>query len=150
MSPSYVPNAIDRALKQVGADTMLYNAGRDGAYFAWVPHGAELCPFCLGIAGEGWKRARKNVAKGNHAEHIHSNRKCQFAIAFKGGLDVGGYDPKQIRDRIRNDLGIDVNNFNLTQDEINKLRREAYARNADEINAQHRAAYADRNEIKEA
>ena len=33
-----IQSGVSRLVKQAGADTMLRNAARDGAEFAWVPH----------------------------------------------------------------------------------------------------------------
>lgn len=38
-SPPGMKNAVIRMVKQSGADTILKNAKRDGAEFAWVPNG---------------------------------------------------------------------------------------------------------------
>lgn len=44
-NPANLPNGISRLVKRAGADTTLKNAIRDGAEWAWVPHG-DTCPFC--------------------------------------------------------------------------------------------------------
>ena len=88
----FVSSPVGRAVKQAGADTMLKNASRDGAEFAWIPAG-DTCPFCLVLASNGWQRASKKTTNGNHAEHIHTNCDCQFAIRFDKNSQVEGYDP---------------------------------------------------------
>ena len=52
---STVPATAGRLAKQAGADTMLHNAARDGAEFAWIPSG-DTCVFCLTLASRGWQR----------------------------------------------------------------------------------------------
>lgn len=88
----FVSSPVGRAVKQAGADTMLKNASRDGAEFAWIPSG-DSCPFCLVLASNGWRRASKKTTNGNHAEHIHTNCNCQFAIRFNKDTQIEGYDP---------------------------------------------------------
>ena len=92
-------------MKQAGADTMLRNAARDGAEFAWVPHGSETCPMCLTIASNGWRKASKKTMKGDHADHIHGNCDCEFAIRFDGKSTVEGYDPDALREQYDNAEG---------------------------------------------
>ena len=90
----FISSTVGRAVKQSGADTMLKNASRDGAEFAWIPSG-DTCPFCLVLASRGWQKASKKTANGNHAEHIHTNCNCQFAIRFNKNTNVEGYDPEE-------------------------------------------------------
>ena len=52
----YVSAVVGRMVKQVGQDTLLQNAVRDGAEFAWVPAG-ETCAFCIPLAANGWQTA---------------------------------------------------------------------------------------------
>lgn len=129
-SPPQLQRGVSRLVKRAGADTTLQNAKRDGAEFAWIPHG-DTCAFCLTLASRGWQRASANVLKGDHAEHIHANCDCEFAIRFSSGTDVAGYDPEKYLQQYR-DAGGD----------INKMRRIDYAAHKDRINAQKRAAYA--------
>ena len=58
-SPNNIPGTLARLVKQVGADTTLKNAERDGAQFAWVPHG-DTCAFCITLASRGWQYMSKN------------------------------------------------------------------------------------------
>lgn len=92
----FISSTVGRAVKQSGADTMLKNASRDGAEFAWIPSG-DTCPFCLVLASRGWQKASKKTANGNHAEHIHTNCNCQFAIRFNKNTNVEGYDPEEYK-----------------------------------------------------
>ena len=139
-SPGQVTQAIGRMVKQAGADTTLKNAIRDGAEFAWVPHG-DTCAFCITLASWGWRTASEKVLKGGHADHIHSNCDCEFAIRFDGKGGVRGYDPGRYK-RIYDNA--DPNGS--SKDKINAIRREQYQKNKEKINEQKRARYAEKNE----
>ena len=128
-NPANLPNGVSRLVKRAGADTTLKNAVRDGAEWAWVPHG-DTCPFCITLASNGWQKASSKVLKGGHADHIHANCDCEFAIRFDHNTTVAGYDPEKYLKQYR-DAGGD----------INKMRRIDYAARKDAINAQKRAAY---------
>lgn len=129
-----LPNGVSRLVKRAGADTTLKNAVRDGAEWAWVPHG-DTCPFCITLASNGWQKASDKVLRGGHAQHIHANCDCEFAIRFDHRTTVAGYDPDKYLRQYR-DAGSD----------INAMRRIDYAANRERINAQKRAAYAARKE----
>ena len=131
-NPANLPNGVSRLVKRAGADTTLKNAVRDGAEWAWVPHG-DTCPFCITLASNGWQKASSKVLKGGHAEHIHANCDCEFAIRFDHNTTVAGYDP-----------GKYLAQYNAAGGDINKMRRVNYAANKERINAQKRAAYAER------
>lgn len=131
-SPPSLQQGVSRMVKQAGADTTTRNAIRDGAEWAWVPHG-DACPFCRMLASNGWQRASKNLLKKGHAQHIHANCDCEFAVRFSREFDVSGYDPEEYLRQYR-DAGSDVN----------AMRRIDYAARKDAINAQKRAAYAAR------
>ena len=131
-NPANLPNGVSRLVKRAGADTTLKNAVRDGAEWAWVPHG-DTCPFCITLASNGWQKASSKVLKGGHADHIHANCDCEFAIRFDHGTTLAGYDPEKYLKQYP-DAGGD----------INKMRRIDYAARKDAINAQKRAAYAAR------
>ncbi len=133
-------NAVGRLVKQAGADTTLRNALRDGAEFAWIPSG-DTCAFCIALASRGWQRASKAAIKGGHAEHIHSNCDCNYAIRFDSSTNVRGYDPDKYREMYDDADG------RSPKDKINAMRREFYAENKDEINAQKRSAYEKRREL---
>lgn len=123
---------VSRLVKRAGADTTLKNALRDGAEFAWVPQG-DTCAFCLTLASRGWQKASQAAIKGGHAEHIHANCDCEYAIRFDGRSTVAGYDPEKY-----------LKQYRAADRDINKLRRVNYAANKERINAQKRAAYAAR------
>lgn len=129
-NPANLPNGVSRLVKRAGADTTLKNAVRDGAEWAWVPHG-DTCPFCIALASNGWQKASSKVLKGGHANHIHANCDCEFAIRFDHKTTVAGYDPDKY-----------LAQYNAAGGDINKMRRVNYAANKERINAQKRAAYA--------
>lgn len=131
-NPANLPNGVSRLVKRAGADTTLKNAIRDGAEWAWVPHG-DTCPFCITLASNGWQKASKKLLKGGHAEHIHAHCDCEFAVRFRSDTTVAGYDPDEYYRQYREAGG-----------DINKMRRIDYAANRERINAQKRAAYAAR------
>ncbi|MBQ3578006.1 MAG: hypothetical protein IJK59_03505 [Firmicutes bacterium] len=126
-----------RLVKQAGADTMMQNAKRDGAYFAWIPSG-DTCPFCLMLASNGWQKASKRTIKGDHADHIHAHCNCTFAIRFDNSLEVEGYDPEKYKARY------DAAEGDTWQEKINDMRRVDYGQRKEEINVQKQEAYATR------
>lgn len=134
-SKTSVPQTIGRLVKQAGADTMLKNAIRDGAEWAWVPHG-DTCPFCITLASRGWQKASKKALHGGHAEHIHANCDCEYAVRFDSRTTVAGYDPGKYLQKYESSGG-----------DINAMRREQYAANREKINAQKRVAYRMRQDI---
>lgn len=131
-SPPLLQSGVSRLVKRAGADTTLKNAIRDGAEWAWVPHG-DTCPFCITLASRGWQKASKKALKGDHAEHIHANCDCEYAIRFDSRTTVAGYDPDKYLEQYYDHGG-----------DINAMRRAQYAKNKNAINAQKRAAYATR------
>lgn len=140
-SPNQIPSIVGRQVRQAGADTMLKNAIRDQAEWAWIPSG-DTCAFCITLASRGWQKASKKVLKGDHAEHIHANCDCTFGIAFneKGKREYDSiYDPQKYEDMY---YGADGN---TPKERINSIRRARYQQNKDYINAQKRDAYQARN-----
>ena len=129
-NPANLPNGVRRLVKRAGADTTLHNAIRDGAEWAWVPHG-DTCPFCIMLASNGWKKASAKLLKGGHAEHIHANCDCEFAVRFDRSTTVSGYDPEKY-----------LKQYRAAGSDVNAMRRIDYAARKDAINAQKRAAYA--------
>ncbi|MBQ1756264.1 MAG: hypothetical protein IIZ96_05930 [Oscillospiraceae bacterium] len=128
-----------RLVKMAGVDTTMQNALRDGAEWAWVPHG-DTCAFCITLASRGWQRASKKALKGGHAEHIHANCDCTYAVRFDGKSNVAGYYPDDYLEMYESADGL------KPKDKINAMRREFYAQNSAEINAQKRDAYEKRQE----
>lgn len=133
-----VSSAVGRLVKMAGVDTTMQNALRDGAEWAWIPVG-DTCAFCITLASRGWQRASKKAIRGGHAEHIHANCDCTYAIRFDDS-EVEGYDPREYEEMYYDADG------KKPQDRINAMRREFYAQNKDEINAQKRSAYEKRKE----
>ena len=134
-SERVVPSTVGRLVKQVGADTMLQNAARDGAQFAWVPSG-DTCPFCIMLASNGWQNISKKAMKRGHAEHIHANCDCMYAVRFSERDGVAGYDPDQYKEIYDNADGynwkqklrsMEHDNYEAHKDERNARRREIYA-----------------------
>ena len=131
-SPPNLQSGVSRLVKQAAADTTLKNAVRDGAEWAWVPHG-DTCPFCITLASRGWQKASEKLLKGGHAQHIHANCDCEYAVRFDSHTTVAGYDPDKY-----------LAQYNAAGGDMKKMRREQYAKNRDKINAQKREAYAAR------
>lgn len=141
-SPPSMKGAVSRMVKQAGADTTLKNALRDGAEFAWVPGGTG-CAFCLTLASRGWQKASKKAIKGGHAQHIHANCKCNYAIRFDSRTNVAGYDPDKYLQMYENAEG------DSPDEKINAMRRAQYQEKKDEINEQKREAYRARKALEE-
>ena len=165
--------AVTRWVKKAGCDTTLQNAVRDshsndlystgrkkygkkkntGAQFAWVPMG-DTCAFCLALAANGWQYQTSGAA-AEHAEHIHSNCDCTYAVRFNENSGIEGYDPDAITEQINADLKeqgmvADIDDYYhgaFNSDVLNAIRRQNYAENKEEINAQKRSAYEKRQEL---
>lgn len=135
-----ISSTIGRLVKQAGQDTTLQNALRDGAEFAWIPAG-DTCAFCLALASRGWQPASKKAIKNGHAEHIHANCDCAYAVRFNSNFEYEGYNPEKYLRMYNSTSGSPT-------DKINAMRRKAYAQNKDEINAQKRDAYEKRKELE--
>ena len=145
-SESVLTQEVGKLVKKAGADTTLKNAYRDrpkrrsskrrhsGAQVAWIPSG-DTCPFCLTLASNGWQNQTEWGAN-NHAEHIHANCDCTYAVRFDSDFSVDGYDPDEYKKMYDEAEGSTPN------EKINSMRRDQYAQNRDRINAQKRAAYA--------
>lgn len=117
-----VVNSAGRLVKMAGADTTIQNALRDGAEWAWIPNG-DTCAFCLMLASNGWQRASKKVLKGGHAEHIHANCDCTFAIRFDKNTNVKGYTPERYKRMYDSAEG------SSAKEKLNSMRRDFYALN---------------------
>ena len=139
-SDAMLASGVGRQVKLVSADTMQKNAIRDGAEWAWIPMG-DTCAFCITLASGGWQKASKNAQKNGHAEHIHANCDCTYAVRHSDNIDVEGYDPAKYRQ-----MYYGTDEPTPTQ-RINAMRREFYAENKDRINAQKRDAYARRKAL---
>lgn len=132
-------NSIGRLVKMAGVDTTMQNALRDGAEWAWIPSG-DTCAFCLVLASRGWQKASKKAIRGGHAEHIHANCDCTYAVRFNRETNVEGYDSTLFLDIYENAKG------DNPEEKINSMRRALYAGNKDEINEQKRENYAENKE----
>lgn len=114
--------ATGRLVKRTGANTTLNNALRDGAEFAWVPVG-DTCAFCITLASRGWQRMSKRAMKNGHAEHIHANCDCTYAVRFDSKTQIAGYDPDVYRDMYYAAEG------STPSERINSMRRTFYSAN---------------------
>ena len=132
--PEAIGAAVGRSVKLASVDTLQQNALRDGAEWAWIPSG-DTCAFCLMLASRGWVKASKKAIKNGHAEHIHNNCDCTYAVRFDGETTVEGYDPDALYELYKN-AG------DTPRERLNAMRRQNYAANKDAINAQKRVAYA--------
>lgn len=119
-----VAGSVGRLVKMTGVDTTMRNALRDGAEWAWIPRG-ETCAFCIMLASNGWQKASKTAIKNGHAQHIHANCDCTYAVRFDRQTDVEGYDPDKYFDMYASADG------SRWQDKLNSMRRAAYAANKD-------------------
>ena len=158
-NPEVLSSAIGRLVKMAGVDTTMANAIRDGAEWAWIPAG-ETCAFCIALASRGWQRASKKAIRGGHAEHIHANCDCTYAIRFDDSK-IEGYNNGDRYFAMYEEAPLDHWNTpdgkppanydprsqNNSTERINAMRREFYAENKAEINAQKRSAYEKRQEL---
>ena len=138
-SGAITADAVGRLARLAGIDTTMYNAIRDGAWWAWIPRG-DTCAFCITLASNGWQKASRAALKGGHAEHVHANCDCAYAIKFDPFGEVEGYDPGAYEEMYNSSPG------HSSQQKINALRRRFYAENSEEINAQKRDADEKRKE----
>ena len=128
-NPNEIGGAVSRMVKQVGCDTTLQNAKRDGAQFAWIPSG-DTCAFCITLASRGWQYMSKSALKNGHAEHIHANCDCAYAVRFDNKSSVDGYKPEVYREMYDNAEG------NTSKEKINAMRRKFYAENKGIVGAE--------------
>lgn len=115
--PQSIGAGVGRLVKLAGVDTTMQNALRDGAEWAWVPQG-DTCAFCIMLASNGWQKASRKALKNGHAEHIHSNCDCTYAVRFNEKTTVAGYDPEKYQAAYDNAEG---GNW---REKLNSLRRE--------------------------
>lgn len=140
-NPNSLANSVGRLVKRTGADTMLQNAERDGAQFAWVPHG-DTCAFCITLASRGWQKVSAKSFKNGHAEHIHTNCDCTYAVRHDSSFNVEGYDPEHYLEMYQNAEG------STPTEKVNALRRAQYEQNKDKIRAQKREEYRIRTQLE--
>ena len=65
--------------------------------------------------------------KGGHAEHIHANCDCTFAIRFDNRTNVQGYDPDRYKRMYDSAEGA------TWQEKLNTMRRESYDDTGNEL-----------------
>ena len=131
-----IASAVAADVKRQATNTVMLNAQKNGAEYAWIPGGSETCAFCIALAANGWQPAARATAMGEHADHIHDNCMCEFAIRFDKSTDYSAYDAQRYADIYGDADG------RSSADKINAIRRDLYAENKDRINAQHRERYA--------
>lgn len=119
-NPEKIASSVSRLVKLQGQDTLLNNAIRDKAEFAWIPSG-DTCPFCIMLASNGWRKISKKALKNGHAEHIHANCDCTYMIRHSSDFDVEGYEPEKYYQRYLNAEG------NTGKEKVNYMRRMRYA-----------------------
>lgn len=135
-----VADSVYRLVKLAGVDTTMQNALRDGAEWAWIPQG-DTCAFCITLASRGWQRASKKAIKGGHAEHIHANCDCTYAIRFDSSTTVQGYTPERYK-RMYDNAPLD--HWNTPDGKPPAGREDAEkATSRNRINAMRRAAYGE-------
>ena len=150
-----IASGVARLVKMTAVDTTMQNALRDGAEWAWIPHG-DTCAYCIALASQGWQPASKEAIKNGHAEHIHANCDCTYAVRFNRETDVAGYEPDDYynmyiaggNEGYENKKMSHPENRYASNKNINGMRRMFYQENKDRINAQKRAAYAKRKEME--
>lgn len=131
--------AVTRYVKKASCDTMLQNAYRDRAQYAWIPSG-DTCAFCLALAAQGWVNVSvQKIRKGYpHAEHVHSNCDCNYVVRFNKDTEVEGYNPQEYVDKFYEardwseehggeypGFGWNGKNF-FREDALNAMRRMQY------------------------
>ena len=60
------------------------------------------------------------ITDKGHAEHIHANCDCEFAIRFDKKSGVKGYDPDKYKRQYENAEG------DTWRDKLNSIRRDQY------------------------
>ena len=142
-------NDLARRVKRQQARTTVGLANRNGLEWAWVPHG-DTCVFCLVLASNGWQRTTWERAQ-KYTNHVHTNCDCTIQTRFTGDDSIEGYDPDELYEEYKDAWrrNVDSGNLPTSQGAINQLRRDEYAKDKDQINAQHREAYAKRKALGE-
>lgn len=128
-NPEEIAGAVSRLVKRTGQDTILQNAERDRAQFAWIPSG-DTCAFCITLASRGWQNMSKKALSGGHAEHIHSNCDCTYMIRHSEDFNVAGYNPQEYADMYYGAEG------DTPKEKINAMRRKFYAENKSIVGAE--------------
>lgn len=128
-NPEEIAGAVSRLVKRTGQDTLLKNAKRDRAQFAWIPSG-DTCAFCIALASRGWQNMSEKALKNGHAEHIHSNCDCTYMIRHSEDFNVAGYNPQEYADMYYGAEG------DTPKEKINAMRRKFYAENKNIVGAE--------------
>lgn len=154
-NPSEIGGAVSRLVKRTGQDTMLKNAIRDRAEFAWIPNG-DTCAFCITLASRGWQGISVKSLKNGHAEHIHSNCDCAYMVRHSKDFDIEDYDPDTYLKMYEEGADVPYENEDMSHPQgkqtasdkqINGMRRRFYQQNKEEINAQKASAAEKRKEL---
>ncbi len=132
-----IGSGIGRLVKRTGVDTTLKNAIRDHAQYAWIPHG-DTCPYCMMLASYGWMWASKKAMDGDHAEHVHANCDCTYAIRFNDRTTYAGYRPEHYKQIIEDAEGETID------EKLNSIRRAEHAEDPEKDNARKRERYAEK------
>lgn len=119
-------SAVGSLAKRAGCDTTLKNAEKYGAQFAWIPAGVT-CAYCLMIASNGWRYMSKSAMKNGHAEHIHANCDCTYAVRFDEDTKYRGYNPDKLYSEWKSAKG------STEEDKLNYMRRKYYEENRETI-----------------
>lgn len=152
---SEIGGAVGRLVKLTGQDTMLKNAIRDKAEFAWIPVG-DTCAFCITLASRGWQQISVKSLRNGHAEHIHSNCDCSYMVRHSRDFDVSGYDPDKYYRMYEEGKNAPYENKDMSHPQgkqtasdkqINGMRRRFYQQNKKEILEQKASAYEKRKEL---
>lgn len=77
----------------------------------------------------------KKALKNGHAEHIHPNCDCTYAVRFDGKSNVEGYDPEKYLDMYYEADG------STPQERINAMRRMQYAAHPEKYREQNRKSH---------
>lgn len=150
-----IAGAVARLVKMTGQDTMLQNAKRDRAEFAWIPNG-DTCAFCITLASRGWQPMSAAALRNGHAEHIHSNCDCSYMVRHSSDFDVAGYDPDRYLKMYEEGADAPYENEDMSHPnkgetqstkQINGMRRLFYKQNKQEINEQKASAAEKREEL---
>ena len=139
VNPGEIGGAVGRLVKRTGQDTMLENAIRDRAEFAWVPVG-KTCAFCITLGSRGWQTISPKALKNGHAEHIHANCDCSYMVRHSENFNVAGYHPEEYLKMYYDADG------EKPKDRINAMRRDYYQENREEILKQEAENYKLRQE----
>lgn len=140
-----ISSAVSSLVKRTAADTTLQNASHFGAEYAWIPMG-DTCAYCMELASYGWRKASKKMMEGHHAEHIHPNCDCQFAIRFNNNTRYKAYDADKYKKMFEEAEGDSMD------EKRNYIRRIQYQNPEvrDRINEQKRELYNLNRENEEA